>query len=142
MTDRNAAVIEEFRANGGKVAAFAKQPLLLLTHRGATSGTVRTNPLAYFRDGDRYVIVASKGGAPANPDWYHNLLANPSATVEVGTERFEVIVHEAHGPERERLWTMVTDRNHAFATYEERTSRTIPVFVLERAGGDVEAGAD
>jgi deazaflavin-dependent oxidoreductase (nitroreductase family) len=143
MTDRNAAVIEEFRANGGKVAAFAKQPLLLLTHRGAKTGTVRTNPLAYFPDGDRYVIVASKGGAPANPDWYHNLLANPSATVEVGTERFEVIAREAHGPERERLWTMITGRNHWFATYEERTSRTIPVLVLERADArDAEADAD
>ena len=132
MTDRNAPVIEEFRANGGKVAAFATQPLLLLTHRGAKSGIERTNPLAYFRDGDRYVIVASKGGAPTNPDWYHNLLANPTATVEVGTERLDVTARPAVGEERERLWEMITGRNRWFSTYQRKTPRTIPVIVLER----------
>ena len=91
----NRRTIEEFRANGGKVASFASQPLLLLTHRGAKTGTRRTNPLAYFRDGDDYVIVASKGGAETDPDWYHNLLAEPSATIEVGTERFDVTAHPA-----------------------------------------------
>jgi deazaflavin-dependent oxidoreductase (nitroreductase family) len=133
VTDRNAAVIDEFRSSGGKVAAFGKQPLLLLTHRGAKSATLRTNPLAYFRDGDRYVIVASKGGAPSNPDWYHNLVAHPSATVEVGTERFEVVAREVDGAERDRLWALITQSNRSFAGYEERTSRTIPVIVLERA---------
>ena len=77
MSDWNTNVIEEFRANAGAVASFKDQPLLLLTHRGAKTGTERTNPVAYFRDGEDYVIVASKGGAPTNPDWYHNLLANP-----------------------------------------------------------------
>jgi deazaflavin-dependent oxidoreductase (nitroreductase family) len=133
VTDRNTAVIDEFRTNAGKVAAFARQPLLLLTHRGAKSGTMRTNPLAYFPDGDRYVIVASKGGAPTNPDWYHNLVAEPSATVEVGTERFDVVARAAEGAERERLWALITESNRSFAGYEERTSRRIPVIVLERA---------
>jgi len=132
VSDWNEAVIREFRENGGKVASFATQPLLLLTHRGARTGTERTNPLAYFDDGDRYVIVASKGGAPTNPDWYHNLKAQPRVTVEVGTETIDVTAREVTGPDRERLWAMITDRNHAFAGYEERTSRTIPVFVLER----------
>jgi deazaflavin-dependent oxidoreductase (nitroreductase family) len=133
MVDRNEAVIREFRANDGRVASFATQPLLLLTHRGARTGIERTNPLAYFRDDERYVIVASKGGAPTNPDWYRNLLAHPRASVEVGTERFEVTAREATGAERERLWEMITGRNRAFAGYAERTARTIPVLVLERA---------
>jgi deazaflavin-dependent oxidoreductase (nitroreductase family) len=130
MSDWNARVIEEFRANGGKVASFASQPLLLLTHRGAKTGTRRTNPLAYFRDGDDYVIVASKGGAETNPDWYHNLLAEPSATIEVGTERFDVTAHPADEHERERLWAMITSANPAFADYEQKTTRTIPVVIL------------
>jgi deazaflavin-dependent oxidoreductase (nitroreductase family) len=123
-------VIEEFRTNGGRVAAFAQQPLLLLTHRGARSGTPRTNPLAYFRDGEDYVVVASKGGAPTNPDWYHNLLANPDARIEVGTEQLEVTARPADPRERERLWSMITGANHAFAGYEGRTARTIPVVIL------------
>jgi deazaflavin-dependent oxidoreductase (nitroreductase family) len=131
----NDAVIEEFRANAGKVRAFARQPLLLLTHTGAKTGAKRTNPVAYFRDGDRYVIVASKGGAPTNPDWYHNLLANPEATIEVGTDTFAVRAEPASTEERERLWRMITSKNPAFAEYERKTSRTIPVVILERAVG-------
>ena len=130
MSDWNAAVIDEFRSNEGRVAAFARQPLLLLTHRGARSGTTRTNPLAYFRDGDDYVIVASKGGAPTNPDWYHNLLANPDATIEVGTQGFAVTARPADEQERQRLWTTVTAANPAFAQYEEKTRRTIPILIL------------
>ena len=130
MSDWNAAVIDEFRSNKGKVAAFARQPLLLLTHRGAQSGTSRTNPLAYFRDGDDFVVVASKGGAPTNPDWYHNLLANPNATIEVGTEEFAVTARPAAGQERLRLWAMLTAANPAFVQYEEKTPRTIPVMIL------------
>jgi deazaflavin-dependent oxidoreductase (nitroreductase family) len=132
MSDRNAAVIAEFRANAGKVKAFAEQPLLLLTHRGARTGIERTNPVAYFPDDDRYVIVASKGGAPTSPDWYHNLVANPRATIEVGTERFDVIARVAEGDERDRLWTMITARNHWFGVYQQKTARTIPVLVLQR----------
>lgn len=135
MSNWNDAVIEEFRANAGKVRAFARQPLLLLTHTGAKTGAKRTNPVAYFRDGDRYVIVASKGGAPTNPDWYHNLLANPEATIEVGTDTFAVRAEPASTEERERLWRMITSKNPAFAEYERKTSRTIPVVILERAVG-------
>lgn len=135
MPNWNDAVIEEFRANAGKVRAFARQPLLLLTHTGAKTGAKRTNPVAYFRDGDRYVIVASKGGAPTNPDWYHNLLANPEATIEVGTDTFAVRAEPASTEERERLWRMITSKNPAFAEYERKTSRTIPVVILERAVG-------
>jgi deazaflavin-dependent oxidoreductase (nitroreductase family) len=136
MSDRNEAVIAEFRANSGKVKAFAEQPLLLLTHRGARTGIERTNPVAYFPDDDRYVIVASKGGAPTSPDWYHNLVANPRATIEVGTERFDVIARVAEDDERERLWTMITARNHWFGVYQEKATRTIPVVVLERGTDD------
>lgn len=131
MTDRNERVIAEFRANGGVVAGWENQPLLLLTHRGAKTGTVRTNPVAYFPDGDRYAIVASKGGAPTNPDWYHNLLVNPEASIEVGIERLDVVARESTPEERERLWEMITARNAAFARYEDRTARTIPVVLLE-----------
>ena len=130
MSDWNASVIEEFRSNQGRVAAFAQQPLLLLTHRGAKSGTERTNPLAYFRDGDDYLVVASKAGAPTDPDWYHNLLRNPDATIEVGTDRLEVRARPADPDERERLWTSITTQNPAFAEYEDKTDRTIPVVIL------------
>jgi len=130
--DWNREVIDEFRDNEGKVRAFQQQPLLLLTHTGARTGATRTNPLAYFTDDDRYVIIASKGGAPTNPDWYHNLLANPSATAEVGIETFAVFAKEAGPQERERLWAMITERNPAFAEYGRTTERTIPVMVLSR----------
>jgi len=133
MSDWNAGIIEEFRANEGRVASFGKQPLLLLTHTGAKTGTKRTNPLAYFPDGDRFVIVASKGGAPTNPDWYHNLRANPHATVEMGTETFDVTAEEAGPEERERLWELVTTSNANFKEYEGKTARTIPLFILRRA---------
>jgi deazaflavin-dependent oxidoreductase (nitroreductase family) len=133
MTDWNRQVIEEFRANEGRVQAFAHQPLLLLTHRGAKTGTERTNPLAYFPDGDRYLIVASKGGAPTNPDWYYNLKAHPDVSVEMGTETFAATATEASPEERPRLWQLITTSNAAFAEYETKTDRTIPVFVLERS---------
>ena len=134
MSDWNANVIDEFRSNGGKVASFPRQPLLLLTHRGARSRTARTNPIAYFRDGDDYVIVASKGGAPTNPDWYHNLLANPDATIEVGTDELAVTARPADEQERERLWAMITSANPAFADYEGKTTRMIPVVILTPHG--------
>lgn len=130
MSDWNAKVIDEFRSNEGMVASFARQPLLLLTHRGARTGTKRTNPLAYFRDEDDYVVVASKGGAPTNPDWYHNLLTNPDATIEVGTEAFAVTARQSDDEERERLWAMITSANPAFAEYETKTERRIPVMIL------------
>ena len=130
MLDWNSKIIDEFRANKGRVAAFARQPLLLLTHTGAKTGKRRTNPLAYFRDSDRYVVAASKGGAPTNPDWYYNLLANPRATIEVGNERLEVTAESAGPAEHERLWAMVIERNPAFKEYEKKTRRTIPLVIL------------
>ena len=131
MSDWNRGVIEEFRANKGKVAAFAHQPLLLLTHTGAKTGIQRTNPLACFRDAGNYVVAGSKGGAPTNPDWYYNLLANPQVTIEVGTEKFKVTAKPAGPTERKRLWAMITERNPAFKEYAKKTSRTIPVVVLK-----------
>jgi deazaflavin-dependent oxidoreductase (nitroreductase family) len=133
MSDWNAKIIEEFRANDGRVASFGSQPLLLLTVAGAKTGTRRTYPLAAFRDGDRYVVVASKGGAPDDPDWYRNLLANPRATIETGTETIEVTASPAEGDERARLWADITSANDAFAGYQAKVSRTIPVVVLTPA---------
>ena len=130
MSDWNRKIIEEFRANRGRVEAFARQPLLLLTHTGAKTGKPRTNPLAYFRDSDHYIIVASKGGAPTNPDWYYNLLANPQAMIEVGVEQLAVTAEPASPVERERLWATVTERNPAFKEYEQKTRRTIPLVLL------------
>jgi deazaflavin-dependent oxidoreductase (nitroreductase family) len=136
MADRknwNAEIIEEFRANEGRVGGrFASIPILLLHHTGAKSGTVRVNPLAYQTDDDRLVIFASKGGAPTNPDWYHNLRANPEATVEVGTDSITVRARVTEGEERERLWSSAKVAIPGFAAYEERVPRTIPVIVLER----------
>src|SRR5258705_46510 len=101
----NRKIIEEFRTNAGKVAGpFDGVGILLLHHRGAKTGTERVNPLAYRRDGDNYVVFASKGGAPANPDWYHNVRANPVGEIEVGTDKVPVRARVAAGDERERLW--------------------------------------
>lgn len=131
----NEGIIEEFRANDGRVGGrFANVPILLLHHTGARTGTVRVNPLAYQRDDDRFVIFASKGGASTNPDWYHNLRANPEATIEVGTETIPVRARVTEGEERERIWARAKIAIPGFGVYEERTPRTIPVVVLERAG--------
>ncbi|HEV2460293.1 MAG TPA: nitroreductase family deazaflavin-dependent oxidoreductase [Ktedonobacterales bacterium] len=126
----NQTVIERFRQNGGKVQGWAR--LLLLTTTGAKSGQPRTTPLAYSTDGDRLVVLGSKGGAPSNPDWYHNLLANPVVTVEVDSERFQARAHVAEGEERERLFAHHAELMPGFAEYQERTTRQIPVIVLER----------
>ena len=131
--DFNSSVVAEFRANAGKVGGmFAGVPILLLTTVGARSGKERINPLAYTRDGNRYVIIASKGGAPTNPDWYHNLVANPQATVEVGEERFEVRAAVVNGEERDRLYAAQAELLPNFGEYQRKTSRQIPVFALER----------
>jgi deazaflavin-dependent oxidoreductase (nitroreductase family) len=129
--DFNAQIIEEFHANEGQVGGmFAGMPLLLLHHTGAKSGTSRVNPLAYQGDDGRYVIFASKGGAPTNPDWYHNLKANPDASIEVGTDTIDVVASEAAGAERERLFRTQVERVPEFGKYEEQTERVIPVIVL------------
>ena len=132
----NDGVIEDFRAHQGQITKgpFTGRSLLLLTTRGAKSGRERTNPLAYTRDVDRMFVIASKGGAPTNPDWYRNLRANPRVTVEVGPERFEANASVATGAERRRLYDLQASRMPAFKDYEKRTSREIPVVVLERAG--------
>lgn len=136
MSDFNQAVIDEFRANGGKVGGyFAGANMLLLHTTGARSGQERVNPLVYVPDGDRLVIIASKGGADSNPDWYYNVLAHPMATVEVGTERFQVqATPVTEEPERSRLYALMVAHREGFADYERKTSRKIPAVILERVG--------
>jgi deazaflavin-dependent oxidoreductase (nitroreductase family) len=133
--DWNRGVIEEFRANGGKVGGmFEGMQLLLLHHVGAKTGTERVNPLAYQSLGDSVAIFASKGGAPTNPDWYHNLVANPDTTIEIGTEQRRVHARVAASDERDRIWTEQKARYPNFADYEAKTGgRTIPVVVLDPA---------
>lgn len=133
MSDWNTKIIDEFRANGGKVGGnFEGAPLLLLHTTGAKSGQVRVNPMMYRTDGDRLVVFASKAGAPTNPDWYHNLLANPRAKAELGTEIVDVEARVATGEERERLWSVQKQEWPGFADYERKTEREIPVIILER----------
>jgi deazaflavin-dependent oxidoreductase (nitroreductase family) len=130
----NDRIIEEFRANGGRPGGpFQGMPILLLHHTGARTGMVRVNPLAYQVDGDRFVVFGSKGGAPTNPDWYHNLRANPRATIEVGAETIAVLARVAEGEERERMWNRQKKVMPGFAAYEQRTRRQIPVIILERS---------
>jgi deazaflavin-dependent oxidoreductase (nitroreductase family) len=129
----NAGVIEQFHAKGGKGIGPWGDHLLLLTTRGAKTGQIRTTPLVYHRDGDRYVIVASKGGAPSNPGWYHNLVKHREAEIEVGTERFKVRATPiTKGPERDRLYEAQGDVFAGFRVYPKKTKRVIPVVVLER----------
>jgi deazaflavin-dependent oxidoreductase (nitroreductase family) len=133
VNDFNASVIAEFRAHGGRVGGpFEGAPLLLLTSTGAKSGEERTTPVMYLPDGERIVIFASKAGAPTNPAWYHNLVANPSATVEVGTESFQARARVASGEERAELYNRQAELRPQFADYAEKTTREIPVVVLER----------
>ena len=136
MSDRsdwNHRIIEEFRSNGGKVGgSFEGAPMLLLTSTGAKTGRPHTTPLVYLRDGDRLIVFASKGGAPTNPDWYHNLRAHEIATVEVGDETFEVKASISQGDERDRLYARQTRSRPQFADYATKTTRKIPVIVLER----------
>jgi deazaflavin-dependent oxidoreductase (nitroreductase family) len=136
--DFNAEIIEEFHANEGRVGGtFKGLPLLLLHHTGAKSGKSRVNPLAYQSDDGRYVVFASKGGAPTNPDWYHNLMAQRNVTIEVGTDTIDVVASEATGEERERLYRTQAERVLQFGEYEKRTERVIPVIVLTpRKAGD------
>lgn len=136
MSDFNAAIIEEFRANGGKVGGnFEGAPMLLLRHVGARSGVERVNPLVYQPDGDNLAIFASKAGAPTNPDWFHNLVANPDTTVEVGDGTRAVRARVAEGEERERIWSRQKELMPGFADYEQSTDRQIPVVVLEPRDG-------
>lgn len=133
MSDYNAQIIAEFRANGGKVGGnFEGAPLLILHSTGARSGLERESPVMYLPDGDRWLVFASKAGAPDNPDWFRNLTANPEASIEVGTERVDVSAEELTGDDRDRAYATQAELYPGFAEYEAKTSRVIPVVALTR----------
>ncbi len=130
--DWNASIIKQFRTNAGQVGGyFTGKPVLLLHHTGAKSGTVRVNPLMYRKEGDNYAIFASKGGTPKNPDWFHNLKANPDAKVEVGNESLDVTARVADPEEREAIYKRQAEEYPQYGEYQQQTRRTIPVIVLE-----------
>lgn len=125
--------IEEFRRTGGRVGGnFEGRPLILLTTTGAKTGRLYTTPVMYRRDGGRIVIFASKGGAPTNPGWYHNLVANPTVTVELGSETFQAKAAVATGRERDDLYALQSGEYPVFGEYQQKTTRKIPVVILER----------
>jgi len=131
----NQRIIVEFRANGGKVGGeWDGYRLLLLHSTGARTGQHRVNPVGYRRDGDRFVVLGSNGGAATHPDWYHNLRANSHVTLDVGRERFDARARVAANDERDRLWREFKNEIPVLADYEQKTSRQIPVVVLERVG--------
>ena len=135
MSDWNDKIIEEFRANDGKVGGpFKGAPLLLLHTVGARTGQERVNPMMYMRVDGGYAVFASKGGAPSNPDWYHNLLAHPDVEAEIGTATVKLRARVAEGAERDQIWTAHKAANPGFADYEKKTTRQIPVVILEPAG--------
>jgi deazaflavin-dependent oxidoreductase (nitroreductase family) len=131
VADFNTRIVDEFHANEGRVGGpFEGVPLLLLHHTGAKSGQSRVNPLAYLPDDGRYVVFASKGGSPSNPDWYYNLKANPDVRIEVGTQALDVVASEASGEERERLFRTQVQSVPQFGDYEQKSGRVIPVMIL------------
>jgi deazaflavin-dependent oxidoreductase (nitroreductase family) len=136
MTDPleyNRKLIEEFRANRNKTdGPFAGRPLLLLSTTGAKSGQSRTSPMMYVKDGDRLLVIASNIGAPKHPSWYHNLVAHPDVTVEVGAETYEATANVTKGAERQRVWNMILEGYPFFAEHQAKTTREIPVVALER----------
>jgi deazaflavin-dependent oxidoreductase (nitroreductase family) len=131
VTDYNASIIQEFRDNHGKVGGnFEGAPLLLLHSTGAKSGQERVSPMMYLRDGDRYLVFASKAGAPDNPDWYHNLKANPDASIEVGDDTVDVHAEELPRAERDEKYAEQAALYPGFKDYEDKTDRVIPVVAL------------
>jgi deazaflavin-dependent oxidoreductase (nitroreductase family) len=131
MSDWNSGVIAEFRKNHGKVGGqFEGATLLLITHKGARTGKSRTNPVMYLKEGDRYIVFASKGGAPTNPDWYHNLKAHPDVKIEVGKETIDARAEEITGKERDRIYAEQASRYPQFAQYQRQTKRTIPIIAF------------
>lgn len=131
MSDWNKAIIEEFRANKGKVGGhFEGANLLLLHTKGAKSGLERVSPLRYFIDDNRYIVIASKGGADTHPDWYRNLLAHPEVSIEVSTEQLPAIAVVSSEPERTKLYEKMESISSAFTEYKHKTSRIIPVVTL------------
>jgi len=134
MNTVNTRIIEEFRANGGEVEMFKGIPILLLHHTGAKSNKGYVNPLAYLPDGDSMVVFASMGGAPKNPDWYHNLVAHPDVQVEIGGgQPFAARARVAEGAEHDRLYAEQVKRVPVFGEYQQKTTRVIPVVVIERS---------
>jgi deazaflavin-dependent oxidoreductase (nitroreductase family) len=134
VNEMNRGVIEQFRANGGRVVEgrFAGTNLLLLTTTGAKSGATRVNPLMYYKDGGRPVVFASKRGGPHHPDWYHNVVAHPDVTIELGSDKFQARAVVADGDDRRRIWEDAA-RAHPFLNeHQANTKRQIPVIVLER----------
>jgi deazaflavin-dependent oxidoreductase (nitroreductase family) len=129
----NKGVVEQFHANGGQIPG-RQHPLILLTTTGAKSGLPRTTPLNYSIDGDRIIVIASKGASPTHPDWYYNLVADPEAIIEIGTEKFPVRAKTAEGEERERLFNAQAALMPFFADYQKQTTRQIPVVIFERIG--------
>ncbi|ONI73058.1 nitroreductase family deazaflavin-dependent oxidoreductase [Actinosynnema sp. ALI-1.44] len=134
MSDFNTQVIEEFRANGGKVGGmFEGAPMVILTTTGAKSGNSVTNPLMYLPDGDRIVIIASNAGADKHPAWYYNIKANPEITIEIGTEKYQATAEEVTDrAERDALYARMVEIAEGFAEYERKTDRLIPVFAVTR----------
>ena len=134
MQQFNQGLIKEFRENGGKAVSgpFVNAPLLLLTTTGAKSGKPFTTPLVYTKDGNRIVIIASKGGFPTNPAWFHNLKAHPTVTLELGKEKFQAKATITKDPERQRLFDAQAKVMPKFNEYQKNTTRQIPVIVLER----------
>jgi deazaflavin-dependent oxidoreductase (nitroreductase family) len=134
MNDFNRKIIEDFRANGGKVGPpFEGAPMILVNHTGAKSGRSYTTPLVYLPDGEDWVIIASKAGSPTHPDWYHNLKAHPEVTIEVGTEKLAARATEVTGAERDELYARQVAVMPGFAEYAEKAGRVIPVIRLTRA---------
>ncbi len=132
MNEWNRRTIEDFRANKGEVGGMWEgRPLLLLTTTGAKTGQRRTNPVMYMHEGDHLYIFASKGGAPTNPDWYHNMLAHPDVTVELGNETFNAIAKPVTGKERDTIYAKWAEMYPQFREYQEKTTRKIPVIELE-----------
>jgi len=131
--DWNKNVIEEFRANGGRVGGFFKNAILLLLHTtGAKSGLERVNPVMCLPEGDKIIIIASKAGAPTHPDWYYNLRAHPEVIVELGREKFQAMATITEEPERTKLYNKVAAKYENFLEYEQKTTRVIPVITLTR----------
>ena len=131
MSDWNKGIITEFRSNHGKVDGyFAGRPILLINHTGARTGIARTNPLTYLKDGNRYLVFASKSGADTNPDWFYNLKAHPDVKIEVGDDTMEVHAEEITGAERDKLYARHSSIMPQFAEYAQKTKRIIPVIAL------------
>ena len=133
--DYNRQLIEEFRANRSKFEGPGSRPLLLLTTTGAKSGQRHTTPMMYIPNGDRLIVIASNIGAPKHPDWYHNLVAHPEVTVEVGTQTYDATAIVTQGAERQKLWTWIVEQHPFFSDHQAKTTRQIPVIALTQSEG-------